>query len=189
MKIYFVAGLGLSATCAYAVNFDFEGEASGFFGTPKTVSSGGVDLTLSSPQFVYIFPDSNFAGLGDHAVAGRQGTAFTALTHEFSVDILSATFLFGDGGGDNDGTVSLDLYDGADNYITTVSQFHGNSGSVGSITINQTFRKAVFTSLGGNSDNSLAQEWADVEAVPEPATMTLLGLGALAALRRKKRNA
>ena len=194
MKKLLIIGLAAVASSAFAVDFDFESEAVASYAGSQTFSNSGLDLTASvASGWVQII--SGPSAIGTRALLGTEnqtinGGEFLPVTHTFSQDIQSATFLFKDNGGDDDGTVSLALYDSGNALIATLTQAYGTSSTTGSITINQTFRSAVF-STDSPPDNlhSLTQEWADVEAVPEPATMTILGLGALAALRRKKRSA
>jgi hypothetical protein len=164
------------------IDFDFESEPLGSSLGSLTVSNGGVDLTLSGSGYVVVTDQAAIPSLGSHSVLGSVGSTlasgqFTPLTHTFSEDIASATFLFGDAGGDDDGVVSLSLYDASNVLIVTLTQPYGTSNSGGSITINQTFRSAVF-STDSPPDNlhSLGQEWAAVDVVPEPATLGLLGL-------------
>lgn len=179
------------AAFANAVNFDFESSAEGIYSNGTVFSNGGIDLTLAAEGgSIHL---TSLAGSGlNKSVVGSSGSSlgtnpFQPLVHTFSTDIQSATFLYGDGGGDNDGTAFLQLFDSNNNLINTLSAFRGSVAGAQSFVINQTFRSARFTTNASFNAHSLFQEWSDVQAVPEPATLTILSLGALVALKRKKK--
>ena len=125
MKFVAVVALMLLPVIAHAqtVDFDFESEAPGAFESGVVFSNGDLDLVVTTPDFpdgfVHVFDTSTITlpgEFGTRAIAGFENEVAVfqeniALAYEFSRDILSATILFGDGGGDDDGTATLELFD------------------------------------------------------------------------------
>lgn len=83
--------------------------------------------------------------------------------------------------GDDTLEVALNLYDASDNLLFT--ELRNNPGDVISTTVGGNGYMWVTAIAGAD----LAIDNTELEAVPEPGTMTLLGLGALAAWRKKRK--
>lgn len=122
----------------------------------------------------------------------QSGSAFIAT---FSAPILFASIEFGDFGSDSD-MVTLEGWSeaGATGSLvvdSTVDYGLGNLDSDGpetiSINSNVAFQSIRF--IGGSSGFPQSLYWDNLqfEAVPEPATLSLLGLGALAFLRKRSK--
>jgi len=112
----------------------------------------------------------------------------TAAINEFSAQL-------GDLGGDSD-TIQWEAYEGLDGtggLIQTGSLFYGTASLPSTyMTAFDVFRlPARSVRLRGwssSSPNGMFIDNFSNQAVPEPATMTILGLGALVALKRRKRS-
>lgn len=193
-----VAALSCVALSSAAV-FDFESDSIGAYTSGTSFSNGGVTMSVYSSGGYFHVTDSVLAtNLGTQSIFANNnpngpfaqtGTYFfNAIDFRFDQDIASATLLAGDGGGDNDAYVVVDLYDSADAYLGQYKQWLFTSGDGLTFDIGITFRRAVVSTTGTQLPNSVAAEFSQVNAVPEPASLTILGLGALAALRRRKRS-
>jgi hypothetical protein len=177
-------------------DFDLESEPVGSYPNGKVFSRDGLSLVVTTPDFAngWIHVQSNAtttipAGMGSRAIGGFQNSIArfgesTSLRYEFSQDISFAEFVFGDAGLDDDGTVSLNVFDRFGTSLATYDSFYGTSSSAQTIQIPITFRSAVFKTNGVASPNSMLQEWRSVTAIPEPSSCLLALILALFALNR-----
>ena len=94
----------------------------------------------------------------------------------------------GDGGGDSDTPVTISAYDAANNFLGSGTDTYPTDYAAGKqMDLNfNNMKYLVMTSAGGqNNDNSVFWEVAASTPVPEPASLAILGLGALALIRRR----
>jgi hypothetical protein len=112
---------------------------------------------------------------------------FSPLDFTFSQTITHATLLAGDTGGDNDGFVTVALYDSHNQFLTTVSSFLGTSPNAVSIDITTPFSRAVVDTTNTSfNPHSVGAEWHNVQSVPEPTTVVGMGLALLGLVRLKR---
>lgn len=126
-------------------------------------------------------------------VLGVSQVQATKVRADFETGVLGVAINIGDNNGDND-DVFLEAYDSGNNLLDSDTMFisSGSSNapvlSVSSGTANIAY--VLMWGEGGFSTPKTFSVGIDnmaVESVPEPATMTLLGLGALAAWRKRKK--
>lgn len=194
--------------------FDFEGVPPTAFAyvspgvyssVSQTVSGVTVSITRSSSAHLDITENSTFTDPG-FSMPGSWGhqtlSPFSAesagdkFVATFSVPVLFASIEFGDFGGDDDDTVVMEAWTGhgaTGAMVDTSTVSWGlddiDSDPPGTVSVfsSTAFSSVTFTGGSTSFDTSLYWDNLNVESVPEPATMTLLGLGALAALKRKKK--
>jgi hypothetical protein len=199
-----LAGIGFAAPAAAdTIVYDFEDlAATGTSGayTSLSMTVSGVTLTLSRSSGAAF--DITDVGGRPGGWGGRSLDPFSSLppgdrwVATFSTEVTSLHLEFGDFGGDDDGPVASAVWDGPD--------LRGNQGQGGSFAFPSfgstnyagtglTLDYAEFGS-GGSSPNSLY--WDNIKVttattaappVPEPATLVLVGLGALEFARRRAR--
>jgi hypothetical protein len=198
-------GLVMGATAQAGPVFDFESTAIGDY-SQLNVSNGGLGLTLTplSGGAVSISAAAGFsAGFGTRAAIGTAApnsgcTTFCGLRYEFSQDVNSVEFLYGDGGGDSD-SVTIQAYAADNTLLGTFIDDIGVAASAQSGLVNfagARYFLVTSTEANGTNPNSVFSEIANVNvappttgAVPEPGTLALVGLalaGVAAASRRRR---
>ena len=160
----------------------YNGAFNNWSGSPDSPTDLGVfsDLTISSVSF-NVWSDANDRGGANmyfrvYDDNGQVGTdqdihlgAATRIAgdHDFSISYSTPVDLAA--------AVGLNMQDGKNYYVDMWAKTYGDSGD-------------EWYSNGGSNYHAKFQYSAQSPAVPEPATMSLLGIGALAmALRRKLR--
>jgi len=181
---------------AHGQAYDSESVASGAYTSPVTMTSGSNSVTVSalnaaSPILNVSTP--NFSGLGDMSCAAFNDTVAFGNNRgqlwDFDNPLSAITFLFGDNGGDDDGFVTIDAYDAANNFVVGGNFFYGTSDTVGSLNLAGTnMDHFMVNSNGTQAPGSLFFEVSATTngAVPEPASMATLGLGVVALIRRRR---
>lgn len=204
--------LGLCAMpfVASAQVFDFE-EFDGGNYSSLTSTKGGltVDIYRTSGDALEIIDTSPYVGTSFEFPAdwgARSLSSFPApetddyFVANFSTSLFAVSISMGDFGADVDELV-LEAYSGLDGTGTLLASdvFSGYTGNINldgaGITLSVSDFGGQIQSIlfrGGDTEryyNSVYLDNLSAEAVPEPMTMTVLGLGALAALRRRSRKA
>lgn len=207
LKLVPVAMLALAAVTSQAWVVDFEDQTA----TSTNFSYPGgatlLNITVAGEQIdVYRTSQDDFDVTDNTTMGGMPagwGTRTLAPFVDASIDdwfvfdmvtapITEFSAQLGDYGGDSD-LVEWEAYDGlggTGNLVASGSVDYGASSLPEFVTVFATFNSDVSSILirGGGSTfpNSLFIDNFSNQAVPEPATMTVLGLGALAAMRRRK---
>lgn len=184
-----------TVSVAQAVDFDYESTPLASYAGSLSVTNAGLTCTASSAGgWVHITNHDVPSQMGTRYVIANSSSSnnppvspFSPIDFTFSSIVSSATLLAGDTGGDNDGYVTVALYDGSNNYLQTYSTYLGTSALGVSINIATPFKRAVVDTTATSNPHSIGAEWRNVTAAPEPGTMAVLAGPLLALLRRKKR--
>jgi hypothetical protein len=209
MSINACLAVSLLLGCASikAASFDFESTATGYYPGSLTVTESGLTLTITPEGFpngfVAISPGAPVTPppplLGSRAVIGTQvnpvsqDSQFAPLRFTFSSPVTSATFRFGDIGGDTDSPVKILAYDAGGTLLSTITDTYGFGVATGKSDIWSGPGAASYFILTSQPDvnpNSIYWEVLDVAAVPEnfPTGLGLFVASAgLLALRRFRR--
>jgi hypothetical protein len=123
------------------------------------------------------------ANLTDMIVAsGASGTAGDPNTNYTSIKVVYTP-----------GTSSFEMFARSDGSSAFADPSAGSYTSAGSV-VNSTYTSATMTHIGalaryqGNNDEALFDN-VSVEALPEPTSLGLIGIGAVGLLRRRRHNA
>jgi hypothetical protein len=206
-KITLAACLLLVCGSAQAANFDFESTPTGYYSGSLAVTDSGLTLTITPEGFPNGFVAVSPGGLltppppllGSGAVIGTQvnpllqDSQCAPLRFTFSSPVTTATFRFGDIGGDTDSPVMISAYDSGGNFLSAITDTYGFGVGTGkSDTWSGPGAASYFilTSQPLINQNSIYWEVVDVAAVPESFS-TAFGLfaafGGLLTLRRFRR--
>lgn len=202
-KVYSLASLLVLAGASQAGLLDFESETPGFYDSYTTVVDGvSVEITTDDP-FSYGFEvyenSANFpASWGNQSLSPfanevndfwfimNFGLATDSVINSFSMEV-------GDFGGDTD-VIELLAFDGdgllVDSFGSAWSGNLGNGDSPLTASVSGSGIVQVIFRGGssGSSFNSVYYDNMNIDVVPEPATLSVLGLGALALFRKKRKS-
>lgn len=200
---------GVMAAPANATTaFDMEGVSTGYYQGSLVVNDGPVGLTVSveghPDAYVFVY-DYHLPLLGTRSVQGSYTNptsldGFAPLRFSFDHVIDSITFNFGDGGGDDDGPVTIAAYDLEGTFLGSLSaSYPADYGDGKTLTLN--FAGASYfvgwsASVGNGGYNANSISWdisaytyrpAETDAVPEPASwaMMIFGMFGVGALKRR----
>lgn len=190
-----IAVVGVFAQ-AHAIDFNYEQEPLGARANSYSVTQSGVTLTANNRGgWLHITDHDVPTVMGSKYIIATSSadnnpphSPFSPIEFVFSQTVTAATLLAGDTGGDNDGFVTLNLYDSLNNHVASLSTFLGTSALGVSITTNTPFTRAIVDTTDTTfNPHSIGAEWINVNTnpVPEPLTMSFGGLG-LFLLRRRK---
>jgi hypothetical protein len=196
-----IAAALLTAAVANAIDFNFETTTLGFYPGSLSVSSSGLTLTITPEGFPNAFVAVDNLSvpplLGTRSVIGSQvnplqSNEFTPLRFAFSTPVSSATFLFGDNGGDTDSPVLISAYDGGGNLLSTLNETYDAGVDTGKAATWSGTGASYFilSSLPADNPNSIYWEAQDVvpnNSVPESGSTIiclLMSSSALFGLRR-----
>ena len=181
-----VLGLTSQFSNAALITIDFEG---GGNGSAVGATYAGSGVTFDNAFFAnspYSSSNGSLTWASGEADSGYNGIGSISITGSFAgvTDSVSAWIVYPDGST----VTTLSVYDVSDNLLGSVSSLAGSSGplSIGMANI----ASFAFSWTGGGSTDSSGTAMDDVigiddftfnapvaGAVPEPATMALLGLG------------
>lgn len=180
--------------------FDLEGVAEGVYQGSLLVTDGDLAMTITAEGADYLFVKELGIGLlGRRSVYGNllnpeESDAFVPVRFTFNQAISSITFNFGDGGGDDDGVVSIAAYTAGGDLLGTATEIFPEDFAEGkSLTLN--FAGAHYFIASTNAAvNPHSLGWdisaiATGAAVPEPASWALMiaGFGAAGVALRRRR--
>lgn len=186
---------------ALGQSFNWQSVALGNYSTPVVMSNAGNSVTVSvlgagAPVLYVSDPQvpllGSVSGLGFNSsvvFGNNRGQLW-----DFVTPLNSVTFLFGDAGGDNDGTVSIRAFDAANNLLGIETKFYGTSAVGDSLTlsfVNMDHFECTSDAINLSTISAASSLFFEVSAsiaVPEPTTSALLGMTVVILLRRQKRN-
>ena len=180
----------------YGQSFNWQSVAPGNYSNPVVMLNGGNSVTVSVLDAVapiLSVRDNKVPLLGSVSGGGFNSSVVfgnnRGLLWDFLTPLNSVTFLFGDGGGDDDGTVSIRAFDAANNLLGIETKFYGTSAVGDSLTLSFVdMDHFECTTDGISAPSSLSFEISASVAVPEPTTAALLSMAAAILLRRQKRD-
>ncbi len=193
IKISIVVAASAFASFSFGQAFDWETVAPGTYSS-VTMTNGGNSVTVSpigatNPAILVSNPSVALLG-------SLSGSAFNAPVTfgnnraqlwDFVTALSSVTFVFGDNGGDDDGTVTIRAYDSANAFLGQGTKFYGFSSVGDGITLSfANMDHFEFTTNGGVA-HSMSAEVKASTPVPEPASMCAIALG-IAGIVRRRRN-
>lgn len=193
------AFLVATSAASHAIQFDFESAPPAGTYTSVSQTVDGVTATatgVGSDVLVYTFGSGypNFAGFGQRSLAGAkldpEDPVFNLvpLRIDFSTQVSFVSAQVGDGGGDDDGTVTLSGYSSGGDLLAQTSGFYGTSDAPLTLTMSASgIAYIVGQTSAASFTNTLVWDNIIVTPVPEPGSSIVL-VSALAWFARRKRS-
>jgi hypothetical protein len=210
--------VGSSSVSATSIKFDFEELAlGGPTGLPTVTSTkSGLTLTVTREDDANIGiqdlnnPTTQVSDFGHRTLSNFLGSSNATvldamLVLSFSAPISSGSISFGDLGGsfphDDDSPVVWTAFSGLNGtglnlgsvsvgYPSDLGFLDQGNGAIRTLTIAAAGIRSLTISSGGTAPGTLYYDniVVDTAAVPEPGTLSLLGLGSAYLIRRRRRN-
>lgn len=196
-----LALLSAPSAALAATAFDLEGVAEGVYERSLTVTDGALAMTITAEGADYLTVlDLGIGLLGQRSVYGNifnpaDDGDFVPLRFSFNQLISSITFNFGDGGGEDDGLVSIAAYTAGGALLGTATELFPEDFAEGkSLTLNVAGASYFIASTNAPvNPHSLGWDISAIQTagvVPEPSTWALMiaGFGAAGAALRRRRD-
>jgi hypothetical protein len=179
VKLAIIAGLGATlAVPAYATLVDFEGPISY---TTVTTQWAGLGVNFTGGGTILSYPDYNYLGYPPHSYDNVVYEAVDGIFEAiFDTPVSIATIWYTLG----TGTLKMAGYDSADNFIVSATATLSNYGFNDQMGIGYGggLKRIVFS----GTPNFFTVDDLEFSTVPEPASLAVLGLGAMALLCRRR---
>ncbi len=193
MKKFIIISFAVTAVASsQAAYFDWENLATGYFASVSQTDSG-VTATATHVSTTGQIESANHMGAGlapfqTRALLARDGANFGDIRIDFDALMTSVSIQVGDNNADDDGPIQLFAYTSGNALVDSDSIAYGAAMDT-PVTLSVAGANIAYIigTGGGNFPGSLYWDNVTANPVPEPATMTLLGLGAVAIMRRRKK--
>ena len=189
-RFILIAAFSGVAGAANAVVFDFETLTEGVFSSVQQTSGGMTVTAIGVGENITVY-NYGAPGTGARTVVGGRlfDGVFAPIRFDLSSAVSSASVMFGDGGIDNDGVITLYAYNAANALVGQQSFNYGTSGTLETLTVSGANITYLIGSAAGAEPgraNSVLWDNLTVTPVPEPASLAALTLGAVALIRRRR---
>mgnify|MGYP000889989522 CR=1 FL=1 len=186
-KLLILASVTSIASASQAAFFDWENLPAFVSASSYSQTDGGITATASAPGAMVEAHTQSVTGFGSRALLGVTPN-YSAVRIDFDTALASISVQAGDNGFDADPDIQMEAYTAGDLLVgSDIGSIAENVLDPITLTVTGADIAFVILSSGGDFPNTVYWDNMTANPVPEPATMALLGLGAVAVLRRRIR--